>query len=264
MRSSADDEQVRFLTLLEQAVADPKSRVRVVVTLRADFYDRPLRFRGFAELLRERLLSLPPLAPEAVERAVSAPAARVGVSLESGLLGEIVADVLDEPGALPLLQYALSELFDHRDGVVMTRAAYRAIGGVSGALAARADQLYSELSESEQAVARQLFLRLVSVRDDGADTRRPVELAELATLDLDQNALSRCVCCVRACAAACRSTAADDVAARPSRSPTKLSLSNGAVFVTGSRPRAMTSAPTADCRFARRSGRSPPATRASC
>ena len=190
---SADDEQVRFLTLVERAVADSKSRVRVVVTLRADFYDRPLRFRGFAELLRERLLSLPPLAPEAVERAVSAPAAGVGVSLESGLLGEIVADVLDEPGALPLLQYALSELFDHRDGVVMTRAAYRAIGGVSGALAARADQLYSELSESEQAVARQLFLRLVSVRDDGADTRRPVELAELATLDLDQKALSRCV-----------------------------------------------------------------------
>ena len=190
---SADDEHAGFLTLLEQAIVDPKSRLRVVVTLRADFYDRPLRFRGFAELLRERVLSLPPLSPEAVERAVSAPAARVGVSLEAGLLGEIVADMVDEPGALPLLQYALSELFEHRDGAVMTRSAYRTTGGVSGALATRAEQLYSELSEDEQAVTRQFFLRLVSVRDDGADTRRPVELAELASLDVDQDALSRCV-----------------------------------------------------------------------
>ena len=107
-----EDRQSQFLTLLERAVSDPRSRLRVVVTLRADFYDRPLRHREFAELLRDRVLSVPPLAPDGIERAISAPAAGVGVSLEQGLLAEIVADVLDEPGALPLLQYALTELFD--------------------------------------------------------------------------------------------------------------------------------------------------------
>ncbi len=180
----------QFLTLLERAVRDPRSRLRVVVTLRADFYDRPLRYREFAELLRDRVLSVTPLSPEEIERAISAPAATVSVSLERGLLAEIVADVLNEPGALPLLQYALTELFEQRDGLTLTRSAYRTIGGVSGALASRADELYARLEDNGKAAARQFFLQLVAVGEGEADTRRPVALADLASLDVDQEALA--------------------------------------------------------------------------
>jgi DNA-binding SARP family transcriptional activator len=115
-----DQRRAQFLTLLARGVADSRSRLRVVVTLRADFYDRPLRYRDFAELLRDAVLSVTPLSPEEIERAISAPAASMGVSLEQGLLAEIVADVLDEPGALPLLQYALTELFEQREALLMT------------------------------------------------------------------------------------------------------------------------------------------------
>ena len=110
-----EDRRLQFLSLLAQAVTDPSSRVRVVVTLRADFYDRPLLYRGFAALLRDRVETVLPLSPEEIERAVAGPAERVGLSLEQGLLAEIVADVVNEPGALPLLQYALTELFDRRE-----------------------------------------------------------------------------------------------------------------------------------------------------
>ncbi len=120
-----EERQSQVLTLLERAVADPRSRLRLVVTLRADFYDRPLRHLAFARLLQDRVVSVSPLAPEEIERAIAAPAAGVGVSLEPGLLVEIVVDVLDQPGALPLLQYALTELFDRRDGTTLTRSAYR-------------------------------------------------------------------------------------------------------------------------------------------
>jgi len=190
----ADEERrAHVLTVIERAVRDPRCRLRVVVTLRADFYDRPLRYRDFAELLGNRLVSLPPLAPDELERAIAAPAASVGVALEQGLLAEIVADVLDEPGALPLLQYALTELFDRRDGQTLTRSAYGAIGGVSGALAAKAEELYAALPEVGGTTARQFFLHLVAVGEAGPDTRRPVDLADLASLDVDQDALAHCI-----------------------------------------------------------------------
>jgi WD40 repeat protein/DNA-binding SARP family transcriptional activator len=188
------DESLRshILSSLERAVRDPHSRLRVVATLRADFYDRPLMYRGFAELLRDNVVTVSPLSPDAIERAISEPARLSGVTFEQGLLAEIVADVLNEPGALPLLQYALTELFDNRAGTALTRAVYESIGGVSGALAGRAEELYLGLDAARQTAARQLFLRLVTL-GDGADTRRRVDRAELMSLEVDQAALLACI-----------------------------------------------------------------------
>jgi NACHT domain. len=104
--------RTQFLSLLERAVTDPHARLRIVVTLRADFYDRPLLYSGFAELLRDYVEALVPLKAEEFERAIAGPAERVGARFEAGLLAELVTDVADEPGALPLLQYALTELYE--------------------------------------------------------------------------------------------------------------------------------------------------------
>ncbi len=185
-----EERQSQVLTLLERAVTDPRSRLRLVVTLRADFYDKPLRHLAFARLLQDRVVSVSPLAPEEIERAIASPAAGVGVSLEPGLLVEIVVDVLDQPGALPLLQYALTELFDRREGTVLTRSAYGAIGGVAGALDARAGEVHSSLSEPGRVAARQLFLQLVAVGEQGIATRRPAALAEL---DVDRDGVAECI-----------------------------------------------------------------------
>ncbi len=189
-----EDERVRvqILTMIERAVRDPGSRLRVLVTLRADFYDRPLLYRGFAELLRDDVVTVAPLLPDEIERAVAAPARGEGVDLEQGLLAEIVADVLDEPGALPLLQYALTELFDRRKDASLTRSVYAAIGGVSGALARRAEELYAGLDEPGRHAARQLFLQLVAL-GESADTRRRVARTELDSLDLDGAGLAECI-----------------------------------------------------------------------
>src|SRR5581483_4981767 len=186
-----DDEErrVHFLSSVERAVGDPHSRLRVVTTLRADFYDRPLLYSGFAELLRDYVEALVPLTADEFERAIARPAERAGVTFEPGLLAELVADVANEPGALPLLQYALTELYERREGNVMTRDAYRAIGGVSGALAGRAEELYDGLGETAQEAARQLFLRLVTLGEGSEDTRRRVDRTELGALEVDQDAL---------------------------------------------------------------------------
>ena len=184
-----EERRARFLSSLELAVRDPRSRLRVVVTLRADFYDRPLLHRGFGEVMRDRVEPVLPLSLDELEQAIAGPAKRVGAALEEGLLGRIVADVVDEPAALPLLQYALTELHERREGSTLTRRAYEAIGGISGAVAGRAETLYRGLDDPGQQAVRQLFLRLVTL-GDAADTRRRVERAELDTLDVDQGRLA--------------------------------------------------------------------------
>jgi WD40 repeat protein/class 3 adenylate cyclase len=187
-----EDEGVRthFLGSLEAAATDPRSRLRVVVTLRADFYDRPLLYRGFAELFKSRVEAVIPLSAEELERAISGPARRVDVSLEPGLVAALLADVAEEPGALPLMEYALTELFDRRDGRVLFLEAYRQIGGVSGALGRRSEELYAELDDAGKEAARQLFLRLVALGEGTEDTRRRVPRAEVASLDVDQQAMT--------------------------------------------------------------------------
>jgi WD40 repeat protein/class 3 adenylate cyclase len=185
--------RTQFLALLERAVTDPHARLRVVVTLRADFYDRPLLYSGFAELLRDYVEALVPLRAEEFERAIAGPAERVGARFEPGLLAELVTDVSDEPGALPLLQYALTELYERREGSTLTRDAYHAMGGVSGALAGRAEEIFSGLGELAQEAARQLFLRLVTLGEGAEDTRRRAERTELASMEVDQAALEEAI-----------------------------------------------------------------------
>ena len=187
-----EDEAVRthFLESIESAVADPHSRLRIVVTLRADFYDRPLRYRGFAELFKSRVEAVIPLSPAELERTISGPAGRVDVSLEPGLVAAMLRDVAQEPGALPLMEFALTELFDRRDGRVLTLDSYREIGGVSGALGRRAEELFAEVDEEGQEAARQLFLRLVALGEGTEDTRRRVHRDEVASLTVDQKAMA--------------------------------------------------------------------------
>jgi DNA-binding SARP family transcriptional activator len=171
-----------FLDALAAAVEDPHGGLRVVVTLRADFYDRPLGHRAIGELLRRGTEVITPMSAEELERAIDGPSERLGVRFEPGLVAEMVADVSDRPGALPLLQYALTELFDQRQGPIIHLATYRELGGVSGALIRRAEALYGGFDDPAQQAARQVLLRLVTLGDGTDDVRRRVLRQELTAL----------------------------------------------------------------------------------
>jgi hypothetical protein len=180
--SDDEAERVRFLNLLVTTLLDPYSRLRLVVTLRADFIDRPLQYVDFGEMVRQRTEFVLPLTPDELEQAITQPAARQGLTWQPGLVTTIITDVGDQPGALPLLQYTLTELFEQREGRQLTLAAYHATGGVLGTLAHRADDIYAGLDEAGRAAARQLFLRLVTPGEGTGDTRRRVLRAELEDL----------------------------------------------------------------------------------
>jgi WD40 repeat protein/DNA-binding SARP family transcriptional activator/class 3 adenylate cyclase len=182
-------ERERFLEALRVATADPESRLRVIVTLRADFYDRPLVYPRFGELLAGRTEAVPPLTPDELEQAIRGPVERVGVQPEPGLVAEMIADIAHQPGALPLLQYALTELFERRNEDRLTLTAYRELGGITGALAARAEHIYETIDQQGRRAAKQTFLRLVTLGEGRQDTRRRVARSELDALDVEREAI---------------------------------------------------------------------------
>ena len=172
------EEAELVVALLRAATRRLDGNVVVVVTLRADLYDRALDVPGMADWLSRMQFVVPPMTGEQIEEVVTGPAVQAGATLEEGLLARIIADGSGEPGTLPLLQHLLYELWDRRTDRVMTRGAYHDLGGVAGALANRAEAVYEDLDHDQRSIARRVLLRSVQPGEDGADSRRPVRASE--------------------------------------------------------------------------------------
>jgi DNA-binding SARP family transcriptional activator/WD40 repeat protein len=175
--------QARFFDLLVQAACDPDSPTRVLVAIRSDYYGRCAEHAAFAELLGQANLLVAPMRRDELARAIEAPAARAGLTLEAGLSDRILDDVGAEPGALPLLETALLGTWNRRSGSTLTVEGYTASGGVHGAVAHLADDVYSRLSFSDREIARAVFLRLAEPGEGSDDVRRRAPLDELIVDD---------------------------------------------------------------------------------
>jgi WD40 repeat protein len=148
-------------------------------------------YQEFSILLQERTEVMVPLTVEELERSIRAPAERAGVLVEAALVATIISDMVDRPGTLPLLQFALTELFERRSGRKLTLDSYQSIGGVRGVLERQAEETYARLSAVGKESARQVFLRLVSVGEGPAaydlpvyNTRKRVLRSELEAVAL--------------------------------------------------------------------------------
>lgn len=167
------DERRDFLAAL-LAARDPGSRIRVVLGVRADFYANFLAHPALAEAARAATLPVGPLTAEEMRGAIVRPAAAAGLTVERALTARLVDEVTREPGSLPLLSHALLETWRRRRGRTLTLAGHEAAGGLRGALAQTAEELYAELGPGRAPVARRLLLNLITPGDGAPDTRRPV------------------------------------------------------------------------------------------
>jgi formylglycine-generating enzyme required for sulfatase activity len=150
--------------------------VRLVATARSDFLTRLAGLPGLGPQVAGALHLVPPLGPEQVREAVVGPARAKGVRFESeALVGTLVDATVAEGGGLPLLQFALAQLWEgrSREDNVIPAAALEALGGVSGALARHADGVVEALPAEQRRAARAVLLRLVT--DDGTRARRGAE-----------------------------------------------------------------------------------------
>jgi WD40 repeat protein/DNA-binding SARP family transcriptional activator len=152
----------------------------VVLAVRADHYGRCAAYQRLAGLLASNHVLVGPMRRDELRRAVLCPARRGGLLVEPELADALVADVEDEPGALPLLSAALLELWQHRDGRRLRLGGYERTGGVRGAVARLAEDAFVQLDERGRTAARDLVMRLVELRADGEVERRRLPLTEVA------------------------------------------------------------------------------------
>ena len=180
--AGSDAARDQFADLLVNA-ARPQTFLRIVVTLRADLYDRPLQHVGIGPVVSDATFAVTPMTSSELQDAIVVPAERVGVRFEPGLVATMIGDVVSRPGALPLLQFTLAELYERRMNTTVTVSAYAEVGGIGGALACRAEQLYVEMNAAGQADVHRLFTQLVTPGEDGDDLRRRATSDELAGVD---------------------------------------------------------------------------------
>ncbi|TFI54895.1 hypothetical protein BLD44_007910 [Mastigocladus laminosus UU774] len=151
----------------------------LVATIRADFLGSALSYRSFVDVLTNTDIKLGPMNREELSQVIEKPAEKLGVNFEVGLVERILDDVENEPGNLPLLEFALTLLWQRRRANQLTHTAYDAIGQVKGALVNYADEKYDNLTSAEQEQARRIFIQLVRPGEDTEDTRRLATSAEL-------------------------------------------------------------------------------------
>ncbi|MBL8162520.1 MAG: TIR domain-containing protein, partial [Anaerolineae bacterium] len=185
-------ERKQFIDLIVTAATEPNGVMLIILTMRADFYDRPLNYAGLGALM-EQTQPVLPMSLADLHDAVQRPADKVGLKFDDELVASLVFDVRDQLGGLPLLQFTLDRLYEMRDGRKLTIQAYRKIGGVRGALADHAEATYNRLtSDQHKRMARALFLRLIEPGATEQDTtRRRAALSELVLPDPEESAILR-------------------------------------------------------------------------
>ena len=172
-------ERTAFLASLVYAATVPGGRVVVVVGMRADFYHRAAAYPDLRSAVADEQFLVGPLDVEGLRRVIEEPAQSVNLELEAGLVETILADVGGRQGTLPLLEHVLLEVWRRRRGTMLTLEAYVASGRLEGALAQRANEIYSAFTPAQQEVTRRVLLRLIEPGEATEDTRRRAEMEEL-------------------------------------------------------------------------------------
>lgn len=173
-------ERERFLSAV---VVAGSFGIRCVTTVRADLYDRPLQHASIGQMVADGTFALPPLSPQALEEVVARPAERNGVFFDDGVVTAIVAEASAHPAGLPLLQFAMAELYERRIDNCVTSRSLEELGGLGGAIGRRAEDIYTSIDENMQTQTRQLFGRLVAPGHGAPDTRRRARFSELSEPD---------------------------------------------------------------------------------
>lgn len=182
-----------FLELLERALQDCPGRLSILLTVRTEF-EPQFAQSALGKWWAAARFIVPQMTQDELHRVIEGPAAAKTMRFESpALVDQLVNEVVQMPGALPLLSFALSEMYNHyltrqTDDRTLTQADYAILeGGVTGSLRVRANQLADALDEPSKVTLRRIMERMVSV-ESGEYARRRVPRQELDVADLAEQA----------------------------------------------------------------------------
>lgn len=184
-------ERTQFLNALIALATDESAPHRVILTMRSDFEPFVARADALLPLFEQGKVNLSPLSAAELREAIERPAEGIGLRFESGVVEALLQDILGEPAALPLLQFTLLKLWEHRERNRITLAAYRKVGGGRLALANAADALYASLIPEDQVTARRILLRMVRPGEGLEVTSNRIRRADLLALGEDPGRVER-------------------------------------------------------------------------
>ncbi|MFF8288605.1 helix-turn-helix domain-containing protein [Streptomyces sp. NPDC016309] len=187
-----EDERRAFVRVLTALAASPpeaagQDAAAVVIGVRADFTGNCLELSELAPVFTGGLFVLPPMSVAELRESITGPAGLAGVTLERGLVPLLLRDAglreagAGEPGraaehapsgALPLVSHALMATWQRREDGTLTVAGYEDTGGIQGAIARTAEDVFARLYPAEQRTIRRILVRLVHVEDGTGATRR--------------------------------------------------------------------------------------------
>ncbi|WP_346294310.1 caspase family protein, partial [Sphaerothrix gracilis] len=191
-----ETERQQFLAYLDEALRAFPNRLRCVMTLRLDLEDlvRQQMPQRLEALWSRAQFVVSPMSHGELQEAIEGPAAEKVLYFEEGLVEAIIQDVMLMPGALALLSFTLSELYQKcferfqrgEPDRQLTKADYQALGGVIGALRQRANEEYRAFDRLEQQTLKKIMLRMVAA-EGGELARRRVPRTELIYADEEEN-----------------------------------------------------------------------------
>ena len=164
-------------------IVNLKINLRIVITIRADFLEQAYSHRKFTDALQYLGTHiLGPMNAEEKQRAIVLPARTMGVEIEKGLTQQIIKD---SAGNLPLLEFALTQLWEKQKDSILTHAVYEEIGGAEQALTRYAEIIYNQLNEEEKERVQRIFLFLVGLAEGTKPTRRLATRSEIGEENWD-------------------------------------------------------------------------------
>lgn len=168
-----------FIENLLVAAGDPGRRVSIILTMRSDFLGNTVQHPEFNRIVATNGVIVPTMVVDELRRAVAEPAIRAGHPFDEATVDLLVSQTEGREGALPLLQFALTRIWDALADGTPTSETLQTLGGVGGALAREAERLFSGLSKQDQLIARRAFLALIHLGEGTRNSRRLARLSEI-------------------------------------------------------------------------------------
>jgi len=180
---SKEEERVAFLNLLTHAADAENGRVILLFSMRSDFLPNCATYPELNATLNRQFIQIGAMQADELVSAIAQPALRVGLRIDPDLIAQIINDMKGEPGALPLMSFALKDLFDKEQAkggmIALTLSGYFENKGIDEALQRHADAALAELSEHEKKLAQSIFSNLIEIGRGTQDTKRTAPFSEL-------------------------------------------------------------------------------------
>ena len=187
LSQDTETERDALITALSRMVKNLGDRVSVLVTMRRECEEKLSPYPELKEHFRAHTIIVPPVSAETLMRVIASPGRHAGLVMDNGLAERLLRDVAEAPGVLSLLEHTLWALYQAHDQGRLTHAAYDNMGGVGGALIARAEDDHATLAEDDREALRKLLVFCMTDPGEGRpDAPRRASYAELKKVGGDR------------------------------------------------------------------------------